>query len=244
MIKRQTPGGFHQIQYGTTTIEFEIIYSDRKTLAVTVLPDGDVVVNSPKGIEIARIAETVTKRAGWILKQRRHFETLERPQSLPRAYVSGEAYRFLGTQLRLKVVESSVARVTRSLALLRVETPFPNDPHVVGHSVENWFDAQAARVFSERLHVCFSRVEHWGMAVPRLSVRAMKARWGSLTPKGTLTLNRKLIQAPAELIDYVIIHELCHLREMNHSSAFYRLLDQVLPAWRDLRRNLNLYDFI
>lgn len=244
MTKRQIPGGFHQIQYGTTAIEFEIIYSDRKTLAVTVLPDGDVIVKSPNSIEVTRIAETVTRRASWILKQRRHFETLKRPQSPPRAYVSGEAYRFLGSQLRLKVVESSVTRVVRSRTQLRVETPFPNDPYTVGNTVESWFDEQAARVFSERLHACFSRIEHWGMAAPRLSVRAMKARWGSLTPKGTLTLNRKLVQAPVELIDYVIIHELCHLREMNHSPAFYVLLDQVLPAWRSHRRTLNQFDFI
>ncbi len=67
----------------------------------------------------------------------------------------------------------------------------------------------------------------------------MKARWGSLTAKGTLSLNRKIIQAPVELIDFVILHELCFLREMNHKAAFYALLDQVLPNWRDHRQQLN-----
>jgi predicted metal-dependent hydrolase len=243
-MRRQIPGGIHQIQYGTTCIEYEVVYSARKTLAVSVMPDGAVVVNAPEGVPNLRIAETVERRAGWILKQQRHFKTLERPQSPRREYVSGEAYRFLGRQLRLKVIESSVARVRRSRTILTVETSEPTNHLTVGQQVENWFDAHAARIFTERLEVCFSRVAHWGCPIPKLSIRPMKARWGSLTPKGTLTLNRKLIQAPVELIDYVILHELCHLREMNHSAAFYTLLSQVLPTWREHRQALNRYDFI
>lgn len=243
-MARLIPGGIHHIQYGTTPIEFEVIYSARKTLAISVFPDRAVIVKAPEGAPFERIEESVQRRAGWILKQRRHFEVLDRPSSPPREYVSGEAYRFLGRQLRLRVLESSINRVTRSRNILTIETHQPTDRAVVGQQVEGWFTAQAGRIFAERLEACYARIAHWGLPMPTLAIRAMKARWGSLTPKGMLTLNRKLIQAPTELIDYVILHELCHLREMNHKPSFYTLLDQILPTWREHRQQLNLYEFV
>lgn len=241
---RLIPGGIHHVQYGTTPIEFEVVYSARKTLAISVFPDRAVMVKAPEGAPFEQIEESVHRRAGWILKQRRHFEALERPLSPPREYVSGEAYRFLSHQLRLRVIESSIVRVTRSRYILTVETYKTEDRIAIGQQVEGWFTAQAERVFAERMEACYARVVHWGLSMPILSVRTMKARWGSLTPKGTLTLNRKLIQAPTELIDYVILHELCHLRELNHKRAFFALLDQVLPTWHEHRQRLNTYDFV
>jgi len=163
---------------------------------------------------------------GW----RVHFDRLARPHRLRREYVSGEAYRFLGRQCRLKVIESSIERVTRSRSLLMVETRTPQDPVHTGDLVEGWFAHQAERIFATRLDTCLLRLTHWTLDKPKLVIRPMKLRWGSMTPRGTLTLNPRLIQAPTELIDYVILHELCHLREMNHGPAFYALLDQVMPS--------------
>jgi len=244
VMARLIPGGIHRIEYGTISIQFEVVYSARKTLSISVFPDLAVMVKAPEGVAFDQIAETVERRANWILKQRRHFEALERPSSPPREYVSGEAYRFLGRQLRLRVLESTIDRVTRSRNILTIETHKPTDRAVVGQQVEGWFTAQAGRIFAERLKACYARIAHWDLPMPTLAIRAMKARWGSLTPKGTITLNRKLIQAPTELIDYVILHELCHLREMNHKPAFYAILDQILPTWREHRQQLNTYEFI
>lgn len=164
---RRIPGGFHHIRYGTICIGFELIYSTRKTLGISVLPDRAVVVNAPEGTALERITETVQRRAGWIVKQHRHFESLERPYSPAREYVSGEAYRFLGRQIRLKVVESSVSRITRSRTVLTVENPTPQDRATVGQQVEHWFDAQAARVFAQRLEGCYLRIAYWGLPKPK-----------------------------------------------------------------------------
>jgi predicted metal-dependent hydrolase len=85
-------------------------------------------------------------------------------------------------------------------------------------------------------------VQVLGIPFPELWVRPMKNRWGSCTASGRILLNLKLIQVPKDLIDYVILHELCHLKEHNHSSRFYELLNRVLPAWREARRKLNLHE--
>jgi len=243
-VRRQIPGGSHNIQFGTSTIDYEILYSARTTLAISVFPDQSVLVKAPEGAPFQQIEATVLRRASWILKQRRHFDRLARPGSLRREYVSGEAWRFLGRQCRLKVIESAVERVTRSRTLLMVETRTPQDQVHTGALVDGWFAHQAERVFAARLEACWLRVAHWGLDKPKLVIRPMKLRWGSMTPRGTLSLNTRLIQAPTELIDYVILHELCHRREMNHSSAFYALLDQVMPSWREHQQRLNTYEFL
>lgn len=243
-MRRQVPGGIHHLAYGKTTIKYEVVYSARRTLTISVYSDGSVLVKAPEGAPFGSIEETIQRRAGWILKQRRHFEGLERPFTPRREYVSGEAYLFLGRQCRLKVVESPVERVIRSRGILTVETRTPQDGVQVGERLERWFAHQAQRVFAERLEACTLHITHWLIEKPRLVIRPMKARWGSMTAKGTLTLNPILIQAPTELIDYVILHELCHLREMSHSPAFYALLDQVMPAWREHRHNLNIFHFV
>ena len=179
------------------------------------------------------------KRAGWILRQQRQFKEYPTATALPRRYVSGEAYRYLGRQYRLKVVENAVERVILSRGYLTVGVHHPADKHQIAQLIENWYRRHANHVFNDRLSVCYPRVELLGIPFPDLAVRAMKSRWGSCSAAGRITLNVKLIQVPRNLIDYVILHELCHLKEHNHRPTFYNLLDRVLPDWRERRQRLN-----
>ena len=99
---------------------------------------------------------------------------------------------------------------------------------------------QAQRVFRERCDFIPARIAAIGVTPPeRFRLREMKSRWGSFSAKGQISLNLKLIQVDKSMIDYVILHELCHLRELNHSRAFYALLDRVVPDWNTLRAKLN-----
>jgi len=98
-------------------------------------------------------------------------------------------------------------------------------------------------VFAARLAACYPKVQHLGLPYPQITVREMRSRWGSCDPADRITLNIKLILVPEELIDYVIYHELCHLREHHHGKAFYQLLDRVLPEWRERKRKLEEFDF-
>jgi predicted SprT family Zn-dependent metalloprotease len=115
---------------------------------------------------------------------------------------------------------------------LIVET---GDPTRAERLIADWYQRQAAQIFSQRLTVCFERVRAWGVAYPTLRVRRMKTRWGSCTGHGAITLNSRLVELPVDLIDYVILHELCHLREMNHGPRFYALLEGVCPTWKAQR---------
>jgi len=231
----------YTLEYGTTTIRYELVYGERKTLGIDVTPEQRVVVKAPAGTPLAEIERRLRKRAPWILRQQREFEGYP-PTLPPRRYVSGESHRYLGKQYRLKVVEAKkeLVKLTRGRFLVQVRDK--GDSSRVKRLLESWYRRQAQRVYQERLELCYPRVKRYGIPYPELTIKRMEQRWGSCTPEGRITLNLKLIQVPKPYIDYVILHELCHMKEHHHGAAFYALLGKVLPDWGERREGLNLQE--
>jgi len=232
----------HSVQYGDTTIHYNLTYAQRKTLAITVHPDLRITVKAPEGTDLADIEAKVRKRAAWILQQQRDLERYL-PHLPPRQYVSGETHRYLGRQYRLKVIEDGAESVKHGRSYIYVHVQDRVDTERIKGLLDDWYRAHAKQVFAERLAACYPKVEHLSIAYPDLAIRIMKSRWGSSSPSGKIALNIKLIQVPKAYIDYVIFHELCHLKEPNHSQRYYELLDRVLPDWRDRREKLNAFEF-
>lgn len=231
----------HVIEYGNSRIEFELRYSARKTLGIAVRPDQSVVVTAPEGSDLDAIKALVHKRGSWILRQQQ--ETERYPGSLPpREYVSGETYTYLGRRYRLKVLESPKDIVKPTRGWLRVYAR-DNDPARIRRLVEAWYRSRARRVFTARLENCYLRARHLGIPYPELSVRTMKNRWGSCPGPGRILLNVRLVQAPPKCIEYVILHELCHLVEASHGPRFEALMDRLLPDWRERQETLNTFEF-
>ncbi|MCB0141936.1 MAG: M48 family metallopeptidase [Caldilineaceae bacterium] len=230
----------HTLDYGTTTIEYSLNFADRQTLGITVHPDCSVSVTAPKGSSLETIEEKLRKRRSWILKQQLDFERYL-PHLPARRYISGETHLYLGKQYRLKVNVSPNRSVKLTRGYFIVETPDPSDTSTVKKQMSIWYRSNAKRVFMQQLTQCMSRVQVIGITnQPELHIKQMQKRWGSCTSDGLITLNLKLIQVPKHLIDYIIIHELCHIKEYNHSPAYYQLLDRVMPDWRERREALNL----
>ena len=224
----------HSVQYGTTELQYELTYAQRKTLGISVQPDLRVVVKAPEGTPLAEIEARVLKRAPWIIKQQKDLARYL-PHLPPRQYVSGETHRYLGRQYRLKVVESANGTpesVKRDRSFITVQVRDRADTEQVRDLLDAWYHDHARRVFQERLEACYPKMAHVGVPYPEIAIRAMRSRWGSCSSKGRITLNVKLIKVPKSYIDYVIFHELCHLAEPNHSPRYYELLDRVLPDWR------------
>jgi predicted metal-dependent hydrolase len=232
-----------QFKLTNDILEYELIYSRRKTIGIMVYPDARVVVRAPAKTPIDRIEAVLSERAAWIQKHRRRFTASPRAAVTPHRYVSGEVFRYLGGEYTLHIEKAERERVVLTDGALIVRTPTPDDPRQIEKLVVNWYTRQARRVFEERLNACFEHIRTWNVAYPQLGLRRMKSRWGSCSSRGKVTLNIRLVQAPVDLIDYVIYHELCHLREMNHSKAFYALQSSLVPNWRDQKRRLNEYPF-
>lgn len=230
----------HSILYGETTITYDLHYAPRKTLAINVEPNLRVSVVAPEDTNLAAIAAKVRQRAAWILRQQRELAQYL-PQTPPRQYISGETHRYLGRQHRLKVIADPSEEVKLTRGWLHVRTAERDDRERVRALLDSWYMRQAQRVFPERLTALLPRVEPLGISEQRpvLAIKPLLARWGSCSGSGTITLNVRLMQVSKPSIDYVIIHELCHLIEHNHSRRFYGLLDRAMPDWRERRRDLN-----
>ena len=226
------------VAYGATTITYDLTFTKRKTLGIAVKPDSQVTVRAPIGASLAEIDRLVQKRAAWIVRKQREFESYPPPLP-PRQYLSGESHRYLGKQYRLKIIEAKTesVKLTRGRFLIAVRAK--DDTARVQRLLTAWYRRQARRIFAERLEVNYPKIQRYGVPYPEIKIRRMKKRWGSCSANGSINLNLYLIQAPKAYIDYVIIHELCHLKEHNHGRAFYALLNRLLPDWRDLREGLN-----
>jgi len=234
----------YSLQFGQTLIEYSLRFSERKHLAIHVHPDLRVEVDAPLDSELAQIEQKLHKRAAWIVKQQR--ELARYAYDLPpREYVSGETYRYLGRQYRLKVhqIEEKPEQVRLDRGMLNVYIADRSQREHVRELLQSWFRSHAQRVYAERLQLWLPAFQRQQLPQPQLVVRRMKSRWGSCTAAGKITLNLKLIHTPKPCIDYIIVHELCHLVHPNHSPAFYKLLQRVMPNWEKRKEQLNLFEF-
>jgi predicted metal-dependent hydrolase len=231
-------GSLERLQLGEQVIEYQLIFADRKTLGISVHPNAQVTVRSPKGLGRATVQEMVHQRAAWILRKQGEMAQRE-PKPSPRQHVNGETHRYLGHAYRLTVVQSMQPMVQLEENALVVATPDPADQPRTARYLEEWYREQAQRLFLQRMLLNWTRFASYNVTLPNLAIRKMKARWGSCSTKGIITLNLKLMQAPLPCIDYVIVHELCHLIEHNHSKQFYALLAHMLPDWAERRKQLN-----
>lgn len=228
------------IQYGDISINFAIEprSSDIRKVLIKVHPDCRVVALAPPMASYDEVIDAVKKRARWVVRQMKYFKA-QYENSLPRNYVSGESHFYLGRRHQLKVKEDS--KCTQEVKLLRgvleVKTK-SSDPKKIKSLLFDWYKERAREVFDRRLDEVMSQTL-WVKEKPSIKLLSMQTQWGSCSPKGQLTLNPHLVKAPRDCIDYVLLHELCHIAEHNHSEDFYRLVKQVMPSWEKVKERLD-----
>jgi predicted metal-dependent hydrolase len=233
----EAPPESRQVTYGSARIDFLLCRRLRKTLAITVHPDLRVEVIAPLDADESAVLERVRKRARWILRQQRQFLSWM-PKPMPRRYHSGETHRYLGKQYRLKVIVGISAKVCIKGSFIEVHRLTGQDAIAVKKFLTAWYRQRAEARFKQEMAKALKRLRVHTLPEPKLRLLRMPKRWGSCTSKGEIQLNPELIKAPGLCIEYVIIHELCHLKHPNHSAAFFRMLDAVLPDWRERKQRL------
>ena len=226
------------ITYGKTNINYELLVLDRRSLEISVHPDKSVVVKAPKDTPLDTINERVKKRAHWIKRQIAYFSQFE-PRTPDRRFVGGESHMYLGKKYRLKIQDSARDKVLLKNGYFHVECT-RNDPSHIRRLIEKWYRRYSTVHLSKIFEDCWEAFSKKGYAKPKLEIRKMEKRWGSLSVKGRLTLNVNLVQTPRECIEYVIIHELCHLMHHNHGAEFYKLLNRMMPDWMKRKHKLEM----
>lgn len=223
--------GRYTIEFGNEVVDYTLRRSGRKTLGITVEPDGRVVVTAPHYAEQEQIAAVLHRRKVWIIRNVREVAAIPPPMP-PREWVSGETHRYLGRQYRLQVRAGTPASIKLVGRYFHVTVPDPTDTDQVRRRMERWYLDHARAVFQRRMEDLIRRTPHLGLTErPPLIVRKLRKRWGSCSPEGRILINVDAVKLPVGCIDYLLMHELCHLRVPNHGPAFWRLLDACMPDW-------------
>lgn len=241
----------HHLTYGTRQLPLHLSYSaQRRTVGITVQPDSRIAVTAPADTPLEQVLAAVLRRAPWVVRQLHFFASVPTPV-LPRQYVAGETHYYLGRQYRLHIVEASKSAavgeepvpegVWMRGAYLHVITRQPQVPAYTRRLVQRWYAHHTQQRLAERYAYCTAQVRRYGITAPEWQFRTMPTRWGSYTRAGRILLNPRLIQAPTACIDYLILHELCHVAHPHHGPDFYQLLTRLLPTWPVLRERLNRY---
>jgi len=224
----------YSIQFGSKKINFQVIYSDRKTLGITVNPDLNVLVKAPIDSSIDKIKEKIIKKAPWIIKQQGFFLTFH-PKIPARKYIGGETHLYLGRQYLLKVELSKVESVKLKGKFIEVKAI---DKSRVKELVKQWYLVHAKSKINELAKPLIEQFKKYNIELKSIVFREMPTRWGSCTPKGKIILNPELIKAPRGCIEYVIIHELCHLIHHYHTQKFIDLQTKEMPDWEKWKAKL------
>ncbi|MDP1822766.1 MAG: SprT family zinc-dependent metalloprotease [Archangium sp.] len=215
-----------EVQFGRTLIEYDIRRSSkRRTVAVTIFPAGNIILTAPTGASVERLDRVVHQKARWITSRLRSVRPFA--QAAPqKEFVSGDSFLYLGRQYRLRVLAGpEEVRLDGGRLLVRAPEGRGRADRIRGLLVA-WYRARAEDWLPARAQLWADRM---GMTAPNVLVREQELRWGSCSANGVVRFNWRVIQAPARLVDYVVAHEVLHLRHPDHTKAFWSALGSVMP---------------
>jgi predicted metal-dependent hydrolase len=222
------------VQFGSKTIDFRLEYSNRKSLGISVTPDMEVIVKAPMEASIEKVKEKVRKKAAWIIKQQSFFLSFQ-PKTPKRKYISGETHLFLGKQYRLQIHIGKAESVKLKGKFIMVTA---SKKSRVKFLLNNWYMCHAQTKFTVISEPLIEKFKRHKVQPSSMVLKEMPTRWGSCTAKGKIILNPELIKAPKGCIEYVIIHELCHLVYPHHTHKFIRLQTKEMKDWEKWKNKL------
>lgn len=226
-----------RVTYGDQVIPVTVRFIDTRRFTLTVNPDMTVRAKAPQSATTEEVTARLEARAGWISQKLAYFERF-RPDRPTQRFVSGASLWYLGRQYRMKTVDG---QGPAKLVGQFLQVP-AGDEAACERKVKEWYRERARTQFTHRLEVSYSAANALlKIKKPPLVVRQMVRRWGSCTSAGKIILNTDLVRVPIHCIDYVIVHELCHVRVHGHDRAFYRLLSSCMPDWESRKARLESF---
>jgi len=226
-----------EIKFGRSIIQVHVVFEPRKRLSITVHPDMRVTAKAPNEHSIEKINKYLVKRAPWIFRQLNYFEIFQ-PIPPNRKYVSGETHYYLGRQYRLKIRKGDKAQVKLIGRFFQMELSDTKNRSKAKKLMLQWYSIHAKQLLIRQFEKYIEYFIKLGVPKPNLYFRRMRKRWGSCSKSGNIMLNIELVKAPLYCIDYIIIHELCHLVYPQHNNGFYILLKRIMPDWEKRKERL------
>lgn len=211
-------------------IEFEVTHSKRTTMAIKISPTGTVHVAVPNRTSKKDIIDWVNSKSGWIIKKLTEIDEIK-ADITSKEYIQGESFMYLGLDYPLQIeIHNELNKPTADLNcgrfIVRTSTA---DSKVIRSAMEAWYRYKADEIIQ-------SRIEYYkpmlNVSPNRVTIREQKTRWGSCSFKGNLNFNWKAMRAPFEVLEYLVVHELCHLVHLNHSHEYWSLVSSILPDYK------------
>lgn len=230
----------YEVEYGTSKITFSVERKKVKNVNLNIRANGDVIVTAREEVPMDFIKSFIERKASWIIKQTSYFKKHLAPETNTKELVSGETFKYLGKQYRLKVVEGEEELVKYFRGYIYLYVKDKNNYGRKENLLNQWFDTKCREVLSEVYKTIYPGLKKYDIPEALISIRKMKSRWGScLQQKKEIILNRELIKAPKYCIQYVILHELVHLIYKDHNKEFYDFLYALMPDWKERKRILD-----
>lgn len=228
------------IHYGSEPVTFELIRKDVKHINLTVNPDQTIFVSANEDVSVEEVKGFVESKGRWITSKLNYFRKTAPFKKLPREYVTGESFRYLGRQYRLKVIQSNEEFVRYFRGTIEMYVRDVHDFVLKERLMEQWYDERREVVFHDALKRMYQLMRVYEVDCPEIEFRQMKRRWGSYLPHSNkIVLNKDLIIAPRHCIDYVVLHELLHTKFPDHDYHFFSNLQQLMPDWKERKRILD-----
>ena len=217
-------------EYGNATIPFEVEYSPRRrTVQIAVQGPGKVMVTAPAGRSDQELLDVVSKKGRWITQKLFMMKSM-RLEPVFREMVSGETFPYLGRGYRLDLQMDEDAKkpsISLKAGQIKMHSKSMDQEYLRSHLIA-WYRSKAEELISDRVQYYSGKM---GVIPKTVNIKDQKKRWGSCTTTGSLYFNWRSIMAPAPVIDYIVVHELCHLLELKHSTRFWSLLRAVMPEF-------------
>lgn len=228
------------IQIDGIPLHYSLERKNVKNLNLHVRKDGSVYVSANTAVPDEKIDDFLISKGNFIRNAQNKFKEQEQYKPLPKQYVSGETFYIQGRALRLKVSQSTKEKILSDGVYLLLEVKDPQNFTQKERLVKKYLDRQCKTVFGEIVDEMYPVFQKYGVAPPILRIRNMDTRWGSCLPgKGVITLNKRLLEAPRNCIEYVVMHEFCHFIHPNHSKHFYDFLSMLMPDWKERKKVLD-----
>lgn len=236
--KGDTPA-HDSVEWNGITFPFVYCRSRRRTIAITVRPDRSLSVRAPLRTPPESIRSFVICKAPWIVRVWGRMDA--RPPHPAPSFTEGSPVLFQGIAYPLAIREGTPASIGVSDGRLLLTHPAP-EPAAIIRMIGTWYRRQARELIPQRAAHCHRLMQQEGFSLPPLTIRPMKSRWGSYSYRtGRVCLNLHLLKAPPECLDYVIIHELCHIRVRHHGPDFWALVERYAPDYRAARQLLKAF---
>lgn len=222
-------------QYNFSTINYKIIRKRRKTIGIKITDKGEVIITSPFGVSEETIKNIIKKKQKWITDKVKLIK--EANFAYNRAFKDGERFLFLGKELELEIIKVNKPICNTEIEGEKVRVFINLSSMTSGDTISNaivkLYRKEAARLFKERTDI-YSKV--LGVGPKRIFIKDQKTLWGSCSSKGNINYNYRIIMAPISIVDYIVVHELCHLIHMNHSKEYWNTVKSVLPDYEKRRK--------